>query len=231
MLIKPGPIVAAMSGSIGGIVASRNRGGAYFRNRTIPINPNTDRQSQVRDALAFLADQWAATLNAGQRIAWDLYATNVEMTNRLGEATHYSGYNHYIRSNLTRKVGGLGLVQDGPVDFTIPAHDPAFSITASEGTQEISYAYDAGMDWADENGAWLALFQGLPQNPQINFFGGPYRGHSFVEGINGAPPASPKVAAVAYAIAEGQHLWSYARIIRADGRISEPFYDSTFCAA
>lgn len=220
-----------MSGRLGGVIASRNRGGPYLRNGTIPINPNTDRQGVVRGAMAFLADRWAQTVTAGQRTAWNLYASNVEMSNRFGEATHLSGYNHYLRSNIIRKMAGWAIIDDGPVDFTIPAHDPTFAITASEGTQEITYTYDDAMDWADENGGYMIMFQGQPQNPQINFFNGPWRFSHAVQGVNGAPPASPVSGVGPFAIAEGQHQWSYARILRADGRISEPFYDSTFCAA
>ena len=37
----PGPTVASLSGSVGGQTYSRNRGGAYIRNRAIPITSTT----------------------------------------------------------------------------------------------------------------------------------------------------------------------------------------------
>jgi len=230
-LVKYGGGIIGMSGSIAGNTHARNRSGNYVRARTKPVNPNTARQQAVRSALAELTTQWAQTLSAAQRTAWNLYASSVSMKNKLGETINLTGFNHYIRSNLMRNRAGLGVVDDGPVIFELPAADPSFAVTASEATQEISFAYDDTMDWADENGGWLILHQGQPQNAQRNFFAGPWRYCSIVEGVNGAPPAGPKVASVPYAISEGQRIWCYARIIRADGRISEVFTANCFCAA
>jgi len=222
-LIKFGGGVVGMSGSIAGTTFARNRYGSYARARTKPVNPNTASQVAIRAAMAFLTNYWSQNLTAGQRTAWNLYGSNVVMTNKLGESMNLSGFNHFIRSNTMRKRVGLGVVDDGPVVFEIPTEDPTFSITASEATQQITYTYDDGLDWADENGGWLMMFQGVPQNAQRNFFAGPWRYNTVVEGVNGAPPAGPKVAAAVFAIAEGQHQWAYARIYRADGRLSQPF--------
>jgi len=230
-LVKFGGGVVQMSGSIAGDTFARNRYGNYCRARTKPTNPQTAGQTAVRNALAELTTRWSQTVTALQRTAWNLYGSNVAMKNRLGESVFLTGFNHYIRSNLMRNRAGLGVIDAGPVVFELPAKDPAFAITATEAAQTISCAYDATMDWADENGAWLILHQGQPQNAQRNFFNGPWRYLSIVEGVNGAPPASPKVAAATFAIAELQHLWAYARILRADGRISEAFRADCFCGA
>lgn len=222
-LVKFGAGIVQMAGSIAGTVFARNRYGNYARARTIPTNPNTGRQDAVRSAVAFLADRWAQTLTGAQRTAWGLYGDSVNMLNRLGEVIHLSGYNHYVRSNVILKQIGNVPVDAGPVIFELPAQDPTFAITASEATQQITITYDDTMSWADENKGFLFVFQGQPQNPQRNFFAGPWRGGLGVAGVAGAPPASPFVAAVQFAIAEGQRQWCYARIQRADGRLSEPF--------
>lgn len=230
-LVKFGGGIIQMSGSLAGNTFARNRYGNYVRARTKPVNPNTARQVAVRATMAFLTDRWSLTLTAPQRAAWDLYASNVNMKNKLGETIHLSGFNHYIRSNSIRHVHSLGHIDAGPVVFEIPEQDAAFAITASEATQQITYAYDDTLDWATETGGWMVLFQGQPQNPQRNFFAGPWRYATNVAGVDGAPPASPKIAGVPFAMAELQKQWCYARILRADGRISEPFRDDTFCAA
>ena len=230
-LVKYGGGIVGMSGSIAGNTHARNRYGNYIRARTKPINPNTALQQAVRAAVAFLTDRWAQTLTAVQRTAWNLYADNVNMKNRLGETIKLSGYNHYIRSNVPRKQSLAPVVDDGPVVFEIPASDPTFATTASEATQQFTNVYDATMDWADENGALLLIYQGQPQNAQRNFFGGPWRYMAGLGGVNGAPPASPFVTDAVFAIAELQRVWIYARIVRADGRLSEKFRADTFCAA
>lgn len=229
--VKFGGGIVEMSGKIAGNVFARNRSGNYVRAWANPVNPNTARQQVIRAALAFLTARWAQDLIVAQRAAWDLYAANVVMLNKMGESIHLTGFNHYLRSNMLRKAFGWALVDDGPVVFELPAQDPTFAITASEATQQITIAFDDTMAWDDENGGYLCIFQGIPQNPQRNFFAGPWRMFHAVQGVNGAPPASPVVGAVAYAIAEGQRQWCYARILRADGRLSEPFRDDTFCAA
>jgi len=102
-LVKFGGGVVQMSGSIAGDTFARNRYGNYCRARTKPTNPNTSRQQDVRASLAFLTDRWSNTLTALQRAAWNLYGDSVAMTNRLGETTKLTGFNHYIRSNIERK--------------------------------------------------------------------------------------------------------------------------------
>lgn len=230
-LIKFGGGIVQMAGSIAGDVFARNRYGNYSRARTKPTNPNTAGQQSVRAALTALTARWSQTLTAAQRTAWNLYASNVAMLNRLGESIYLSGYNHFIRSNLTRqRVAALSLVDDGPTIFELPGKDPTLSISASEATQQISTTFDNTQAWANESGGYLFLYQGQPQNSQRNFFGGPWRRLKVVIG-DPTPPSSPDVTDVVFAIAEGQHQWLYARISRADGRLSEPFRDDCFCAS
>lgn len=230
-LLGLGGGLGVISGKIGNWIFSHNKGGAYIRSRGFPVNPNTDLQVVVKAAMAFLTARWSQTLTAGQRTAWNLYASSVSMTNRIGDAVFHSGFNHYIRSNMIRKQIGDPIIDDGPVIFEIPAQDPTFAITASEATQDISFAFDITMDWAVENGSLLYLFEGSPQNPQINFFNGPWRSADRVGGADPGPVVSPSDQPSQFGIAELQHIWGYARISRADGRLSEPFRADTFCAA
>ncbi len=230
-LVKFGGGIIQMAGSIGGTTFAKNRYGNYSRARTKPVNPNTARQMNVRAALALLTTRWGQTLTDPQRVAWALYAANVIMTNRLGEAMHLSGYNHYIRSNTILQMQDRTIVDDGPVIFEIPEADPTFAVTASEATQQLTFAFDNTLDWAEEDPGWMWFFQGQPQNAQRNFFGGPWRQTGSVVGILGGGVVEPQVIDVAFAIAEGQRLWTYARIQRVDGRISAPFRADTFCAA
>lgn len=230
-LIKFGGGVVQMSGSIGGTTFARNRYGNYARAKTKPINPNTGLQQGVRAALAFLTARWGQVLTAGQRTAWNLYGSNVAMTNRLGETVQLTGFNHYIRSNSFLRVHGKTLVDNGPTIFELPAQDPSFTIAGDEASQQLTVSFDDTMDWDNETGGYLVYYQGTPQNPQRNFFAGPWRLLSFTAGVTGVPVASPVVEANVFAVAEGQRQWAYARIHRADGRVSEPFRDDAFISA
>jgi len=122
-LVKFGGGITQMSGSVGGTTFARNRYGNYARAKTKPVNPNTAAQAAIRSALSELTVLWSQTLSAAQRTAWNLYGASVAMKNRLGETTYLTGFNHYIRSNVMRNRVGLGVVNDGPVIFELPAAD------------------------------------------------------------------------------------------------------------
>lgn len=230
-LVKFGGGIVQMSGSIAGNTFARNHYGNYVRARTKPVNPQTARQQEVRAIIAVLTARWSTTLTAAQRTAWNLYGSSVAMTNKLGETVYLTGFNHYIRSNTIASMVPYPLIDAGPVVFELPAQDPTFAVTASEATQILTLAYDDTMDWATEDTAYIYFFQGKPQNAQRNFFDGPWRFIGSVGGIDPGGPVEPHAAAAAFAIAEGQRQWVYARIQRADGRLSLPFRADVFVAA
>jgi len=230
-LIKFGGGVVQMSGSIAGNTFARNRYGNYARARTKPTNPNTELQQAARSAMSMLTTRWAQTLTAVQRTAWNLYGSNVNMLNKLGETIQLSGFNHFVRSNTFLARYSLTVIDAGPVVFELPEADPAFAITASEATQQYTVTFDDGLDWASEDGAYMEFLCGQPQNAQRNFFAGPWKGIRYFTGSAGVPLASPLPISTLHVITEGQHLWVRARIRRADGRVSQPFRADILCAA
>ncbi len=230
-LVRLGGGVVQISGSIAGDTFARNRYGNYVRARTKPINPNTALQQTVRGAMASLTTRWGQTLSAAQRTAWNLYASNVAMKNRLGEVINLTGFNHYIRSNMPLLQNAKTPIDDGPTLFELPSKDPTLSIALSEATQAFTVTFDDTLAWGGEDNAYLFMLGGQPQNAQRNFFAGPYQNLEPFPGDTAIPLTSPMVVASSYAVAELQHVWLQARIARADGRLSEPFRADTFCAA
>jgi len=230
-LIKFGGGITQMSGSIAGNTFARNRYGNYVRSRTKPVNPSTARQQKIRSALAELTVQWSQVLTAAQRTAWNLYGSSVAMKNRLGETIFLTGFNHYLRSSIALLQAGMTPVAAGPTIFELPEKDSTFAIAASAAAQELAITFDDTKVWCDEDAAAMLVFQGRPQNPQRNFFDGPWR---FLDGIDGSsttPPTSPDNLAVNIVFAALQRQWAYARIVRADGRVSETFRADCFCTA
>ena len=230
-LVKFGGGVTQMSGSIGGTTFARNRSGNYARSRTKPVNPNTSGQQTARNAMSDITTRWSTTLTAAQRTAWNLYGSSVLMTNRLGENINLTGFNHYVRSNSIALQQGETLVDDGPTIFELPQADGTLAVTASEATQVITVAYDDTAAWANEDDGHLFVFQGSPQNAQRNFFNGPWRFLATEDGALAVPPTSPLTPTAVFAVAENQRIWIYARIWRADGRLSEPFRADVSVAA
>ena len=230
-LIKFGGGITEMRGSMAGNVFSRNKSGAYLRARTKPTNPNTALQQAVRSAMAELTTRWAQTLTAAQRTAWNLYGSSVSMTNKLGESIFLSGFNHYLRSNISLLQTAGTLVDAGPTIFELPETDLGMVASGGEGTQLLSIAFTDTFDWVDEDEAHLVIYQGSPQNAQRNFFNGPWRYAGKISGDGITPPTTPTTIAASFVITETQRVWVYGRIQRADGRLSEPFRSDFFVAA
>jgi len=218
-----------ISGSVGGTTWSHNRYGAYKRNRSVPVNPNTDRQVAIRNAVRALTIGWQNTLTEAQRGQWDTYAANVAWINHLGQSVYLTGMNHYVRSNTTMVSLGFARTDDAPSIFNIGAAELALGGSASQATQILTLTFDDSAEWATEAGAFQHFYLGLPQNASIKFFGGPWR---YVVSVAGVTPAvSPKLATAPFPIAEGQRLWVRSRIMRADGRLSEFAQINFLCAA
>lgn len=216
------------SGSTGGTTFSHNRFGAYIRPRTVPVNPNTDRQVAVRNAVRSLSIAWENTLTQAQRDAWNTYGANVSWLNRLGDPVNLTGLNHYIRSNTIQVALGFARQDTAPVIFNLATAELSLGCTASEATQQLSITFDDTATWANEAGAFQYFYLGLPQNAGITFFGGPYK---YIVSVAGVTPAvSPLAATAPWPFAEGQRLWIRSRILRADGRLSE-FAVHNFSAA
>ena len=223
-LVRYGGGIAQISGSIAGNTFARNRFGNYVRNRTMPVNPNTALQSAVRSAMAAVTEMWYTQLSDAQRTAWATYAAAVKVKNRLGEDVYLTGFNHFIRSAMAIKTVGGTVVEDAPTTLELPETDDNIVATYDESATSLSLAYTTGLAYLSEVGGYMAIFMGQPQIGTRNFFKGPWRYIGCVTGA-ASPPASPKlITTPPFTITEGQKIWTKARIIRADGRVSNEFY-------
>lgn len=222
-LIKLGGGVSDIRGSIGGTVFSKNRYGSYTRNRTIPVDPGSTAQTKIRSVMGQIRNAWFSTLTAAQRTDWATYAQNVSISNRLGESIKLTGWNMFCRTNAALLYNDKAIIAAAPTNFSLAEQDSTLTITVSEADQEVSIAFDDAMDWAGETGAYLLLYVSRPQNPTVNYFKGPYKIAAALAGATAVPLTSPQVAAVPFAVVAGQKVFAQARILRADGRLSEPF--------
>jgi len=220
--IKFGAGIVGMAGKIAGTVFARNRSGAYARAWAKPVNNRTERQVAVRALAATLGAMWAA-LSEAQRAAWNLYASDVTMVNRLGEAMNLSGYNQYYRSNAARLNAGLAAIEDGPTVMNLAEEDSSLAITVTAATNTVSVAFDNTYPWANEDGGAMLIYVGEPQNANVQFFNGPWRYAGKIEGATAAPPESPATFTEHFEIGVGQKVFTQARISRADGRLSSKF--------
>lgn len=208
------------SGSLGATTASFNRFGAYLRPRTTPVNPNTARQSDVRNEFKALSIAWDQTLTQAQRDQWDVYASNVAWVDRMGLPVTLTGMNHFVRSGTSRKQVGLLALAAAPAVFDLAPAELSPSGNASEASQNITYNFDDTAEWLDLDDAYQAVYIGIPQNGSRKFFNGPWRFADVILGDSAVPPTTPATIASPYPIQEGQRVWLQTRIGLDDGRLS-----------
>lgn len=219
--IKLGSIASDIRGSIGGTVFSRNAGGAYAKQRVKGTNPNTSGQQLMR---SICSGFWAAwnTLTAIVRTDWATYASNIQLVNRLGDAINVSGYNMYCRSRAVIKRLSMSMPAAAPTVMSLPETDPTIAVVASAAGKTLSISFDNTLGWAGEVGGMCVIYQGTPQNATKNSYDGPYKIMGAIAGAV-SPPTSPEVMPSLYAMSVGQKIFCQARVLRADGRLSNPF--------
>lgn len=215
-------LVTQMSGSVGGVTGAHNQGGLYFRARTIPVNPATTQQQAVRNALSTLTSRWSEVLSAEQRDAWATYNDQVLILDRLGEPRKIGALGHYVRANTPRLQAGLATVDDGPTTFSLPTIE-GVSVSVVSGTPpDLSVTFDDTAAWVTEDDAALLIYQSREQSPAINFFKGPYRYATKIEGSSGTPPTTPFSDNGVFPLSGSNKTFFQIRLTRADGRLSAP---------
>jgi len=226
MLIKS-QVITQMSGSLGGLTGSHNRGGTYLRARSLPTNPNTTRQQNARAAMANAVNRWTSVLTSGARNAWTNYANNTPLVGPLGDPITLSGQQMYIRSQtvlananlqlsaaLTDLVAFAGSNNLG--DFTPVA-------VAYDTGQTAEVTYDPNDDWANEDGSVMLIQSGRDTlNASVNYYQGPWQLRGIIAGDSVTPPTTPYSFVASATWQEEQRLYFRIRVLRADGRLSSP---------
>ncbi len=216
-------LLGQTSGSLDATVFSHNRGGRYTRVRAIPINPNTVQQQVVRSAVAQLTSAWLNILTLAQRDAWDVYALNVPLLDRLGEPRNVGGIAMYVRSNVPRIQAARPRIDDAPTTFNLGDYSALIVAPPSEATQQVVIDIvtepPAPDEWLSENGAFLFVYTARPQNQSINFFKGPYRFQTGFPGDSAVPLTYPLTAGVQFPFVADQKVFVRANVARADGRL------------
>lgn len=218
-LLKMGPLVTDIRGSIGGTTFARNRGGMYARARVVPINPSTARQTAVRAALGALAQAWTTVLTDVQRASWELYASNVLIPNKLGEPRALSGQQMYVRTNTLALDCGIARIDDAPTVFTVgPTITPSFTLAPA--TDEFDMDDLGGYDPATDGEIGVLVQVGTPQNGGVQFFKSP-----FVKALGAdyaALTAFPITIPSPYPFEAGQALFIRTANVTIDGRVGVP---------
>lgn len=225
-LVKYGATVSQLSGSIGGIVYARNKGGAYIRTRTSPTQPNSELQVGARTLFSGAVNTWTNVLTPGERTAWNAYASAIPYTDVFGETRYYSGQQRYVQCYVA-------LVNCGGTPVTAATAPSIF--TAAEIVGSDALAVNQGATVANSTvsivnstgpsdvaaGDKLLIHIGGPITAAKNYFNGPWRyAASGVYATGGKYPDIVATDPWARTLAVGGRLAIYWRVLKADNRIS-----------
>jgi len=221
-------LLTGMSGSLGGLTFSHNRGGAYVRDRAIPTQPNTIQQSIVKAIFGGLSGLWSSLLTPAQRSAWDAYADGTPLTDKLGQPFTPTGLNMYIRGNTPLIQSGESRVDDGPPTLGLPVATAPTAASVTAATDILSMTYADTDAWCDVDGSVLLVYASRGQKATINFFKGPYQYAGKVQGNLALPPTSPASISIPFNIGVGQKVFFRAVLVDAEGRKGQDlFFEGT----
>jgi hypothetical protein len=214
-------LLTAARGKVRGLVASHNKGGTYFRGKTIPTNPRTAGQVAARARLSSLVARFRTTVSASNQLGWATFALNTNVIDKLGNSILLTATNWYIKANALRQTMGLAVVDLAPTTYALSVLSPlTASVTASAGTVQIGW--NGADDWqSNSNTGGIAIYASRPQNSTINYFVSPYRFAGTVRST--ATSGQLSVPLPFPAGPSGSKIFIKAVATAPDGRPSSPF--------
>lgn len=132
--IKFGALLVDMRGKQGGTIYSRNKSGAYSKNKVTPINPRTSFQQAQRNALSARAQAWRS-LTADKRQGWIQGSANFPQKDVFGDQYFLAGNMLYNKLNLNLEKVGLTPISSCPTPLgtdQATVSNPVFSALALE---------------------------------------------------------------------------------------------------
>ena len=198
-------------GSAGPLTASRNQAGLFLRARVTPVNPKSPGQVAIRQAMASNSSRWSNILDNSQRSAWEAYAEETPLPNKLGDLVNTSGRQMYLRTNNARLQVGIGVIDTAPI--TQGVAEPPIGLVDSNTTDGVIVSLTtptlAGND--------VVIYTiGNPVSFAKNFYSSPYRTAAAAVAITGFP-LELKPAAEVFV---GQKYFIESRLFLDDGKVS-----------
>lgn len=174
MKVLLGGGIAEARGSLGGEVFSRNRYGAYVRQKVSPVQPRTSRQLAQREAFTVASKSWR-TLTASQRLAWRSFGETQTFQDVFGNTKRLSGQALYMKLNL-----GLQLCcRSDPDADCCPTtlSDPPLSLSTCCLAQFAVVCTNFAATWSPDGdtNCCLAIYATGAHSPGIQFVNGLYR--------------------------------------------------------
>ena len=128
-IVRPGPLVGAISGAVGGVTFVSGRGSPVVRHRPAMRTVSSPSLAAARGSMQSVRNFWK-TLTDEQQDSWTTTARDTPHTNRLGVTSPISGFQLMVQTNIRVVLGGDALesvplpggvsavVQNVTVDFS-----------------------------------------------------------------------------------------------------------------
>lgn len=138
--IKFGAMMVDASGKLGGQVFAKNRGGAYIRTKTTPLNPQSTAQMAVRGVFASISSAWSGLTEAG-RTSFNNLVSSYARTDIFGDLRNPSGKNLFQRLNQNLVISGQPQITECVQPSEVPfANVVTAGLDSTGDTIEISTA-------------------------------------------------------------------------------------------
>jgi hypothetical protein len=160
-VITPSALVSEISGSIGDQTYSRNRYGAYVKQKLVQPASSTPAQEVFRDALANAMLLWQ-TQSQAARNAWNEYVRTYRKSKSISRQVYLSGMNEFVSRYLNRAgVNSANALQN---EFQGEPPNPWITAVAYD-TGEINVSYECIADLEDH---FLVFMATPPLSSGIN---------------------------------------------------------------
>lgn len=214
-----GALIGQLSGSLGGITASNNRGGTYLRSRGMVVNPNTEAQQSARARMT-LANVAYSGLSTERKNAWRDYAQELSTQNKLGDDIVLTGQNAFIGSHTSMQEALLTPVLDPPTPNTAPSG----VVVSIQNFDAMILELEMGVIGTDNR---ALLYLSNPIAPGQSAKPSRKRLKGIVAGNDTAGPMEFTPAG----LESGQRYGLFTKVVNADGTYSPCVYNSVQSAA
>lgn len=148
-LIKLGSLAQDVRGSQNGLTFSRNKGGAYVRQKVSPVQPRTPAQLAVRENFSLNTKRWSGTMTQADRDSWTAYATTYPYTNVFGDASVLTGLAMSVARNQVLNQCGVASILAAPTDNSVTPIPVVLSFQTESGPFGLDFSTAAQAAPAD----------------------------------------------------------------------------------
>lgn len=216
MKIKWGALMVDGRGKIGGQVASKNRSGAYMRNKVTPSNPRTASQQANRSLLGSLSASWSA-LTASARASFNGAVDAWSKTNIFGDSIKPTGKNLFTALNKNLNSIGLQTILVAPEKVEMPIIGLETAVVDIS-NQQVTLSYNGNLD-----GYYMVIGATPPLTLGTIFTKGKFRRiyAPFAENFDQGVLYQAYVARYGEPVA-GQNISFEVKVIASNGQMSVP---------